>query len=107
MTMGSTATTDSNAPTTEETSIPRKSRAISHGRRFFHALEDAPVQILLAGQAAQFCVIVAHLVIHQLNHVGGGDDADQPARIVQHGERTLGVVHDAVDAVADLSWSVT
>ena len=35
MTMGSTATTDSNAPTTEETSIPRKSRATSQGRRFF------------------------------------------------------------------------
>ena len=68
----------------------------------FHALEDALAQILLAGQAAQFCVIVAHLVIHQLHHVGRGDDADQPACIVQHGERTLGVVHDAVDAVADL-----
>ena len=31
----STATTDSIAPTTEETSIPRNSSAISHGRRFF------------------------------------------------------------------------
>ena len=35
MTMGSTATTDSNAPTTEDTIIPRNSRAISQGRRFF------------------------------------------------------------------------
>ena len=35
MTMGSTATTDSNAPTTEETSIPRNSRATSQGSRFF------------------------------------------------------------------------
>ena len=35
ITTGSTATTDSNIPTTDETAIPRNSRTISHGRRFF------------------------------------------------------------------------
>ena len=72
------------------------------GQALLHALEDALVQVLFAGQTAQFCVIVAHLVIDQFDHVGRGDDADQLPRIVQHRERTLGVVHDAVDAVADL-----
>lgn len=41
MTMGRTATTDSKTPTTEDTSIPRKSRAISHGRRFL-TLSNTP-----------------------------------------------------------------
>ena len=35
MTMGSTATTDSKTPTTEDTPMPRNSSTISHGRRFF------------------------------------------------------------------------
>ena len=34
MTMGSTDTTDSNMPTTDETPIPRNSSAMSQGRRF-------------------------------------------------------------------------
>ena len=34
ITMGSTATTVSNTPTTEDTAMPRNSRMISHGRRF-------------------------------------------------------------------------
>ena len=34
MTMGSTATTDSKMPTTDETPMPRNSSTMSHGRRF-------------------------------------------------------------------------
>lgn len=34
MTMGSTATTDSKTPTTEDTPMPRNSSTISHGKRF-------------------------------------------------------------------------
>ena len=34
MTIGITATTDSNAPTTEETIIPRNNSTISHGSLF-------------------------------------------------------------------------
>ena len=50
MTTGSTATTDSNAPATEETSIPRNNDAIGHGRRFFtlsirfHSGHSSPVR---------------------------------------------------------------
>ena len=72
------------------------------GQALFHTLEHTLVQILLTGQAAEFCVIIAHLVVHQLDHIRRGDDAQQLPAVVQDRERALGVVHDAVDAVADL-----
>ena len=81
---------------------PEEEQRHQPGQALFHALEHALVQVFLAGQAAQLCVIVAHLVIHQLHDVRRGDNAQQLAALVQHGEAALGVVHDAVNAVADL-----
>ena len=68
----------------------------------FHTFKYAFVQILFAGQTAQLCVIIAHLIIDQLDHIGRGDDAHQLTGIVQHGQTALRVVHDAVDTIADL-----
>ena len=68
----------------------------------FHAFKYVFVQILLAGQTTQLCVIIAHLIVDQLDHIGRGDDAHQLTGIVQHRQAALRVVHDAVDTVADL-----
>ena len=81
---------------------PEEQQGNQPGQALFHTLEHTLVQVLLAGQAAEFCVIIAHLVVHQLDHIRRGDDAQQLPAVVQDRERALGVVHDAVDAVADL-----
>ena len=81
---------------------PEEEQSDQPGQALLDTLEDALVQIFFAGQAAQFCVIVAHLVIDQFDDIRRGDDAHQLAGIVQDRQRALGVVYDAVDAVADL-----
>ena len=81
---------------------PEKEQSDQPGQALLDTLEDALVQIFFAGQAAQLCVIVAHLVIDQFDDIRRGDDAHQLAGIVQDRQRALGVVYDAVDAVANL-----
>ena len=81
---------------------PEEEQSDQPGQALLDTLEDALVQIFFAGQAAQLCVIVAHLVIHQFDDIRRSDDAHQLAGIVQDRQRALGVVYDAVDAVADL-----
>ena len=81
---------------------PEEKQGDQPRQTLFDALEHALVQVLLAGQTAQLCVIIAHLIIHQLDDIRRGDDAHQLSGVVQDGQRTLGIVHDTVDAVADL-----
>ena len=46
---------------------PEEEQCHQPGQALFHALEHALVQVFFAGQAAQLCVIVAHLVIDQFD----------------------------------------
>ena len=60
------------------------------------------VQILLAGQAAQLGVIVAHRVVHGLDDVVRGDDADDTALFAQHRDGGFGVAAQAIQTRLDL-----
>ena len=71
ITMGSTATTVSNTPTTEDTAMPRNSRMISHGRRFFDTGGCFFVQIFFCGQTSQLCVILTKLIVYGFYNILG------------------------------------
>ena len=66
------------------------------------ALQHRLVQIFLAGQTAEFCVVVAHLVVHDLHDVCRGDDAQQRTAVVQHGQGFFGIFGDPIQTFADL-----
>ena len=60
------------------------------------------VQILLAGQAAQLGVIVAHRIVHGFNDVIRGDDADDAPLFAQHRDGGFGVAAQAIQTRLDL-----
>ena len=72
------------------------------GKTFFHALPQGLFQILLRGKTCQHGVVLAHSIVHQIDDAGGGDDAQQPVVVVQHGNGVLGIVLQIFDTVIDL-----
>ena len=67
----------------------------------FHAAQQRLLQILLGGQTGQFRVILAHLLIDDLDDVLRGDDAQQMLRIIEHGDGVLRQILQLFDAVLD------
>ena len=67
----------------------------------FDAVVGGFVQIFFCGQAGQFCVVLAHLIVHRFHCVLGGDDADDSSILIQNREGVLRVILDRFDAVRD------
>ena len=66
-----------------------------------HAAQQRLLQVLLGGQACQLGVVLAHLVVHDLDHALGGDDTQKLVAVIEHGHRRLGVVLQLFDTVVD------
>ena len=74
MMMGSWVTTFSKTPTTEDTTIPRPRRTISHGIRFFILSFSGSFRSSSAVRPASMGVILSHFIINQVDDIGRCDN---------------------------------